>query len=392
MAVIFKFVKSKTGTDKSILCFYMEAVVKDSEELVRRIALTKVDGVGPVLARNLVGYCGSVEGVFRQARSSLEKVPGIGARTAGAVAGFRDFDEAEKEARYIADHGISALFFTDEAYPARLAHCPDAPVMLYYKGTADLNAPRMLSVVGTRSATDYGKQFTDSLLEGLSHLGITVVSGLAYGIDAAAHRAALKLGLDTIGVLGHGLDRVYPPLHTSLAGEMAGQGGLLTEYPSGTNPDRENFPERNRVIAGICDAVVVVEAARSGGALITAEIANSYNRDVFALPGRLTDTYSAGCNHLVKINKAVLIESARDIEYIMGWQEKTPAPGRQRELFTEISETEKPLVELLSGGRVDIDRINRSLDMPVSRIAALLLGLECKGVVRALPGKIYELA
>jgi len=364
------------------------------EELVRRIALTRVAGVGDVLARNLVSYCGSAEAVFRQPRRSLEKIPGIGAKTATAIASFRDFDRAEREIRFMERNGIRSFFYSDPEFPARLKNCPDAPALLYYKGTADLNRSRVVAVVGTRSATTYGRLFTEQLVEDLKALDVLVVSGLAYGIDITAHRAALQHGVDTVGVLGHGLDRIYPAAHRAIADDMADHGGLLTEYPSGTNPDKENFPSRNRILAGISDAVVVVEAARSGGALITAEIANSYNRDVFALPGKTTDTWSQGCNRLVKTNKAALIESAKDLEYIMGWEpagEQPEAPA-QRNLFVELTVDEQSVVDALKPlGRTDIDTLGAGLSIPVSRLSAALLNLEFKGVLKAFPGKMYEL-
>jgi DNA processing protein len=366
----------------------------EADERVRRIALTQIAGIGDVLAKTLVSYCGSVEAVFRQPRRSLEKIPGIGLKTAAAIAGFRDFEKAEKEAAFAAKHGIRALFYTDPGYPARLGQCMDAPILLYYKGTADLNRARTVAVVGTRNATDYGRQFTARLVEDLAPRGVIVISGLAYGIDVAAHKAALKHGVETVAVLGHGLDRIYPLVHKSVALGMLKQGGLLTEYPSCTPPDRENFPARNRIIAGLADAVVVVEAARSGGALITAEIANTYNRDVFALPGRVGETWSEGCNWLIKTNKAVLIESAKDLEYIMGWEEKDAkkkAPA-QRELFVELTEDERVLSDLLKAkGKTDIDTLCQSVSLPMSKISAALLNLEFKGVLKALPGKMYEL-
>lgn len=365
------------------------------EELMHRIAITLINGVGNVLAKNLISYCGSVDAVFKEKISHLEKIPGVGSVIAKSVKSFADFGRAEKEILFMEKYKITPLFFLDKNYPERLKNCMDSPVMLYYKGAADLNAPRMVAFVGTRNATEYGKQQTEKIIEDLAAYKVTVTSGLAYGIDICAHKAALKNGINTIAALAHGLDRIYPAVHKATAHKMLEQGGLLTEYMSNTNPDRENFPTRNRIVAGMSDAVVVIEAGARGGALITAEIANNYNRDVFALPGRVDDTYSVGCNHFIKLNKAALIESAADIVYIMGWEEqekkKKNAP-QQRNLFTELNADEKTLIDLLTNfGPANIDSIVAKSNMQVSKIAATLLNLEFNGLVKSLPGKVYQL-
>lgn len=367
---------------------------KVDESLKYKIALTLISGVGNVIARNLVSYCGSVEDIFRTSKKNLEKIPDVGPVTAEAIKNFCDFERAENECLFIEKHQITPLFYLDKNYPARLKNCNDAPVMLYYKGNTDLNSARIVAIVGTRSATDYGKAFCEKLVADLKNSKAIIVSGLAYGIDVYAHKAALKNEMETIGVMAHGLDRIYPGLHRSIAEKMVEHGGLLTEYLPGTKPDKENFPQRNRIVAGISDAVVIVEAAKKGGALITAEIANSYNRDVFAVPGRLNDYFSEGCNHLIKLNKAVLIESAKDIEYIMGWEEQQSKKinNTQRNLFVELNTEEKSLVDLINqNGSMDIDTICSNITLPVSKVSATLLNLEFKGMVKSLPGKIYEL-
>ncbi|MEO8150062.1 MAG: DNA-processing protein DprA [Bacteroidia bacterium] len=365
------------------------------EQLKFRIAITMINNVGNVLAKNLISYCGSVEAVFKEKVSHLEKIPGVGSVVAKSVKAFHDFERAEEEIKFMEKYKITPLFFLDKEYPERLKNCMDAPVMLYYKGNANLNVQRMVAFVGTRNATEYGKQQTEKIIEDLAAYKVTVTSGLAYGIDICAHKAALKNNLDTVAVLAHGLDRIYPSMHKATAQKMLEQGGLLTEYRSGTNPDRENFPSRNRIVAGISDAVVVMEAGARGGALITAEIANNYNRDVFALPGRVDDTYSIGCNHFIKQNKASLMESAADIVYIMGWEEKekkkkdTPL---QRNLFLELSADEKSLMDMLTeNGPTSIDSLVMKSNMQVSKIAAALLNLEFNGFVKSLPGKVYQL-
>ena len=365
----------------------------ETDELfIHRIALTLIDGVGDVLARQLVSYCGSVAAIFAEKKRILEKIPEIGPKTAASIAGFKNFNRAEKELAFIRKHRIRMFFYLDEDYPARLKNCYDAPILLYYKGSASPDHPRIVSLVGTRNASDYGKNFTAKLVAELGEMKVLVTSGLAYGIDIAAHKACTNLGIETIGVLAHGLDRIYPQAHSNVARKMIECGGLITEHSSGAGPDRENFPKRNRIIAGLSDAVVVVEAARKGGALITADIANSYNRDVFALPGRIDDTYSEGCNMLIKSNRAALIQTAEDIRYIMGWDD---SPGKkkpvQQSLFTELLPDEKFLYEYISANQpAGIDSIVINSSMQPSKVAALLLNMEFAGVVRCIPGKRYE--
>ena len=264
--------------------------------------------------------------------------------------------------------------------------------MLYYKGNADLNNRKVISIVGTRKATEYGKQFCAELIQHLQTHQTLIVSGLAYGIDICAHKESVKNNLPTVGVLAHGLDDLYPGQHRSTADKMIENGGLLSDYISGTNPDRENFPKRNRIVAGMCDAVVVVEAGITGGALITAEIANSYSRDVFALPGRIGDPFSAGCNKLIKINKAALIESYADISYLLGWQQEEVKAAKQAKLFLDLTEEELLLVNYLKEkGNLPIDELCYATNLSMSKASGLLLNLEFNGVVKTLPGKVYQL-
>jgi DNA processing protein len=366
---------------------------ENDELFIHRIALTLIDGIGDVLARQLVSYCGSVEAVFKEKKRILEKIPEIGPKTATSISGFKNFDRAEKELEFIRKHQIRMFFYLDEDYPARLKNCYDSPVMLYYKGTSSPDHSRMVAIVGTRNATEYGKNFTNKLVEALGEMKAIVVSGLAYGIDFAAHKACTNHGIETIGVLAHGLDRIYPQVHSNIARKMILNGGLITEHISGADPDRENFPKRNRIIAGLCDAVIVVEAAKKGGALITADIANSYNRDVFALPGRIDDTCSEGCNMLIKSNRAALLQTPEDIRYIMGWDDDTTKKIKnQRSLFIELKEEEKLLVNFIEEKqKAEIDSIVIHSGMQPSKVASLLLNLEFAGVIRCLPGKRYEL-
>ena len=304
-------------------------------ELLYQIALTQIPNVGSVIAKNLLAYCGSASAVFKAKKSALIKIPQVGEFVAGYVLENQDnteiFKRAEKEIKFIEQKKITPLFFTDEAYPHKLKHCNDAPILLFYKGTANLNQQKIVGVVGTRTPTDYGRAQTEKLMEGLKEQGVLVVSGLAYGIDTYAHRAALANEMETIGVLAHGLDELYPATNATLAKKMLKQGGLLTEFITETNPDKENFPKRNRIVAGMCDAIVVVESKKTGGALITADIAAGYSRDVFAFPGRSGDECSEGCNKFIKQNKAALIESAEDIIYAMCWEQTKN--GKKKKFF-----------------------------------------------------------
>jgi len=367
--------------------------MKDYPELFYQIALTLVPGIGDVLARKLISICGSAGAVFRDPKQHLRKLERLGELITSATGDKELLKRAEKEVLFIERYGIQPLFFLDKSYPLRLKQCFDAPVLLFYKGVADLNPARVIGIVGTRNPTEYGRTMTKRLVEGLAQQQILVVSGLAYGIDSCAHRSALEAGLSTIGILGHGLDRIYPYLNTSLAERMLTQGGLLTEFLSKSKPDRENFPKRNRIIAGLCDAIVVVEAAVKGGALITADLANSYNRDVFSVPGRIGDIYSEGTNYLIRTNRAALIQKPEDIEYLMGWKTDPDRPVcQQPKLFIELTPEEEKIVALLNEkGSLGIDEISLQTEIPMSRVSASLLNLEFEGKMKCLPGKVYTL-
>ncbi|MCE3279487.1 MAG: protecting protein DprA [Bacteroidetes bacterium] len=363
-----------------------------NDNLKYQIALTLIHNIGDVLAKRLVSYCGSVEAVFKEKRATLEKVPGVGSIYASAVINQDVFKRADEEIKFIEKNEITPIFYLDAAYPKRLTHCEDSPVMLYMKGEADLNDKKIISIVGTREATDYGKALCEKLVSDLAVFNPLIVSGLAYGIDICAHKAALDNGLKTIGVFAHGLDKVYPAVHKPTAERMMQQGGLLSDFTSKTKPDRENFPRRNRIVAGMADATIVVESKKDGGSLITADIANSYSRDVFAFPGKVGDETSEGCNNIIKQNKAALIQSAADIVYIMGWEhiKKKNAPV-QKQLFLELKPEEEILVEILKEKTVNIDDICLIAKMPMSKVSSLLLTMEFSGIVRSLPGKMYKL-
>lgn len=361
--------------------------------LLYQIALTLIPGIGDINAKRLVAYCGGVEAVFTERKRALLKIPGIGETTVNSLVSHNAFPRAEQEVEFINKYNIRHYFFLDQAYPMRLKQCVDSPLMLYYKGNADLNQQRIVSIVGTRRATDYGKRMCHELVEGLSPLGVLITSGLAYGIDTSAHKAALDHGLSTVAVLGHGLDRIYPQLNKPLAGRMVHQGGLLTEFLSESNPDRENFPKRNRIVAGIADATIVIEAGVRGGALITADIANSYNRDVFAVPGRVGDEFSAGCNNLIRSNRAALVQTAADVKYIMNWDiPNASAAPAQRELFITLTPEEESLLAILRQmGDSGIDTLCHETQLLPTKVASALLNLEFEGIVKCLPGKVFRL-
>lgn len=358
------------------------------------IALSLIKGIGNIRAKNLIAYCGSAEAIFKEKKQNLLKIPEIGEYCIKFLLNQEVLARAEEELDFINKNNITPFFYLDDNYPKRLKHCDDSPIILYFKGNCDFNMQKVISIVGTRSATDYGKDFCNKFINEIAQHQILIISGLAYGIDISAHKEAINKNIPTVGVLGHGLDRVYPSMHTLYANKMIENGGLLTEFISNTKPDRENFPMRNRIIAGLSDAVIVVEAGESGGALITAEIANTYNRDVFAVPGRINDEYSKGCNKLIKINKAALIQSAKDLEYIMGWEINKDKPtSTQKQLFVELTTDEEKMVSIIkTNGETSIDMLAIQSQMNMSKVSMIMLNLEFKGMVRCLPGKLYKLA
>ncbi len=362
-----------------------------SDNLKYQIALTLIPGVGAINAKKLIGYCGGVEAIFKEKKSALVKIPGIGPSVAGAVVGQGVLGRAEQEVEFIAKNKIGTSFYLDANYPARLKYCEDSPILIFTKGEVNLNAERIVGIIGTRNMTEYGREKCEEIVRGLVAHDALIVSGLAYGVDSCAHKAAIDYGIKTAAVLGHGLDRIYPPINAGLARKIEAKGALVTDFISETKPDRENFPKRNRIIAGLCDAVIVVEAAESGGALITADIANSYNRDVFALPGRTTDQFSQGCNALIKTNKANLLESIADIEYIMGWSKNCKQKPKQNKLFVDLDSKEEEIYRFLQENpESSIDFIVAQLGNTVGKTSAILLEMEFKGLVKQLPGKIFK--
>lgn len=360
--------------------------------LIYKIGLTLIKSVGHVTAKSLLGHFGCAEAIFKANKKELLQIPGIGPVTADQILANDALKTAELQLKFIKKHKVEVLFYTDDNYPKRLKHCIDAPVLLYYKGTVDLNHSRIISVVGTRKATEYGRELCKQLAVTLADYDVVIVSGLAYGIDIAAHKESLYQNIPTIGVLAHGLDRIYPSLHQPTAQKMVLNGGLLTEFPLYTNPDKENFPKRNRIIAGLADATIVVEATAKGGALITADIANSYNRDVYAFPGRTTDVSSEGCNFLIKTNRAALINHAKDLAYYLGWDEVASKRTQQTQLLIGLSNEEQRIVDLLQISAIRIDELAILSEIPQSKLAMHLLSLEMQGILISLPGKLYKLS
>ena len=360
------------------------------------IALGLLKGVGSILRRHLLQYFGEAGAVFSEKKQALEKVPGIGEYTAGKIVEMRDAAllRAERELAFIDKNKIRLYSILEDDYPLRLRECPDAPAVFYFKGNADLHAARSLSIVGTRHATDYGRELTAALLKDMAAVcpDLLVISGLAYGIDVCAHRQALKNGLPTVGVLAHGLDRIYPAAHRNIAVDMLAHGGLLTDFVAETTPERENFLQRNRLIAGLADATIVVESAEKGGALVTADIAFSYGRDVYTFPGRVSDERSKGCNRIVQLNKAGLITSAHDLIMALRWdtEMETPASG-QKKLSFEDEKKRHPLLALLfDRGNMHVNQLAQLMNQPVHLLSPILFELEMEGYVEALPGGIYK--
>jgi len=360
-----------------------------------KIALSLIPKVGPILAKRLIAYTGSPQAVFQESKNNLLKIPNVGEQLAKNIISKDYLEKAESELKFIEKYNIHAYFFTDKSYPERLKNCEDSPVIFYSKGWVDFSHVKTLSIVGTRKPTEQGIDLCKKLIKDLAQTNdqLLIVSGLAYGVDICAHTTALEAGLKTIAVLGHGLNMVYPSIHRNIAEKIVTQGALVTEFKSNTKAIAGNFISRNRIIAGMADATVIVESGEKGGALITADIANSYNRDVFAFPGRVNDKYSKGCNQLIKSNKASLIESAADLEYLMGWEvQKQKQRTIQRKLFQELTTKEKEILDVLKAHEtIPIDLICNEMQLSTSQISPVLLDLEFKGLVKSLPGKQYKI-
>ena len=365
-----------------------------TDKTLYQIALTQIEGVGVTLARNLMQIVGDEEQIFKEPKRNLEKIQGISFRLINEIKSKEVMRKAEDELKFVTKNNLDLLFFTSEEYPERLTHCIDAPILLYVKGNSNLNYKKIVSIIGTRNSTPQGIEACNQFVKDLSSKfsDLLIVSGLAYGIDICAHRAAIENNVPTVAVLAHGLDRIYPAVHRKTAIEMLNKGGLITEFPSETRPEKFNFVRRNRIVAGLSDALVVIESADKGGSLITAEIANSYYREVFAMPGRVTDTYSVGCNRLISTNRAILMQDINGFINHMGWDETAKPQPKQKELFLQLTETEERVFNALNCNEpIHVNMLAIELNVPVSELFFTLLELEMKNVVKPLPGGVYKL-
>ena len=365
-------------------------MIKD--ELIAVLRLQNVPNIGDVTAKKLIAHCGSPSGVFQDKKQRLQKIDGVGSMVLRHLFDKAHLEAAEQEFEYILNQGIEYTYFMDRDYPSYLKHCLDGPILLFRKGKIDLDGRRIISVVGTRNITSYGMSFCESFIEEIAPLDPIIVSGFAYGVDICIQRAAIKHGLQTIGCLAHGLNQFYPKVHSVYGPEVEKNGGFLTEFWSTSNQERENFLKRNRLIDGLSEATIVIESAEKGGSLVTAEIANGYNRDVFAVPGRVNDKYSSGCHNLIKQQKAHLLTSATDLIYMLGWElEERKLQPIQKQLFVEMDVTEKAIYDhLQKTGKQLLDSIALDCNLPIFRASSTLLNMEMKGVIRPLPGKLFE--
>jgi len=370
------------------------------KELLYQLALGKIPGIGPVYTRRLLHHFGTPSAIFHASISTLEKVFTLGSKRANDIARFTGFPALEKELAFIEKYSIRPLFITDRDYPQRLLRCPDAPILLFFKGPADLNASKIIAIIGTRSPSEYGRQATERLIRDIASIpGVLIISGLAYGIDAIAHQAALQYQLPTVGVLGHGLDQLYPREHTRLAKNMLREGGLLTKFTIGTKPDTYNFPIRNRIVAGMSDAVIVTETRTRGGSLLTAENALVYHRKVFAVPGRINDERSSGCNALIREGKARLLTGVADLQEHMGLEQPTPSIVQQGSLFSSerserpgLSDNERTLLQLFDQKKtLTLRDIHSTIRQDHDVLSVTLLNLELLGHISSLPGKTFRL-
>ena len=361
-------------------------------ELIAILRLQNIPNIGDVTAKRLISYCGSPSAIFSDKVNHLRKIEGIGEKTLHGLFHSRHIEAALKEHEYIVENNIEYTYYTDATYPSYLKHCLDGPLLLFKRGNINLTGKKIISVVGTRNITSYGIAFCEQFIEEISPLNPVIVSGFAYGVDICVQRAALKNNLQTIGCLAHGLNQIYPRQHARFMSEVEHNGGFFTEFWSSSHPERENFLKRNRIIAGLSEATIVVESAEKGGSLVTADIAHSYNRDVFAIPGRTEDKYSLGCNNLIKQQKAHLLSSAADLIYMLNWEvtEKELQPI-QKQLFVALDKTEKVVYDYLQKeGKQMLDRIALECRLPIYKASSTLLNMEMKGVIRPLPGKLFE--
>jgi DNA processing protein len=362
------------------------------DELIAILRLQKIPNIGDVLAKKLIAHCGNPRAIFEDKLQNLLKIDGVGTYTLKDIYDKKHLEAAELEYNFIKSNYIGCSYFMDADYPSYLKHCIDGPILLFTRGEINLEGRKIISVVGTRNITSYGTAFCEKFIEEIAPLNPVIISGLAYGVDICIQRAAARHGLQTIGCLAHGLNQIYPKVHAKYTTEIEKNGGFVTDFWSSSNPERENFLKRNRIIAGMSEATVVIESAEKGGSLVTADIAHSYNRDVFAVPGRAGDKYSLGCNNLIKRQKAQMLTSAADLVYLLGWNiENNTTKTVQKQLFVELDLTEKSIYSFLQkDGKQVLDNIALECQLPIFKTSSTLLNMEMKGVIRPLPGKLFE--
>ena len=364
-----------------------------TEKLLAILRLQTTKNIGDILAKKLIVATGNVEQIFKEKATSLQKINGIGMHVIKQLFDTDNLKRAEVELRYIEQNNLKYSYFLEEDYPQNLKHCIDAPILFFSDGTINLNTPKIISIVGTRNITSYGRDFCNQLMEDLTKYNPIIVSGFAYGIDICAHKAAIKNNLHNIAVLAHGFEQIYPKVHKKYIKDVCNNGGFITEFWHDEQPLRENFLKRNRIVAGLSKATIIIESADKGGSLVTADIANSYNRDVFSLPGKITDMYSKGCNNLIKNNQAHLLTSANDIVKMLNWdiQETKNQQIIQPQLFINLNETEQKIYDYLQqNGKQLLDVIALHCDIPVYKLSSILIQMELKGIIKPLPGKMFE--
>lgn len=363
----------------------------NEEDLYHLLALLKVEGVGDIMAKKLLLQLGSAKAIFEAKPTQLLAIDGVGSMLVKNLKSKTVFESAAKELQFIKKNDIEVLFYQDGNYPERLKHCIDGPILLFASGNIDFSNRKIISIVGTRQISAYGSEFCKKLIADLAPLNPIIVSGFAYGVDIVAHQAAVENNLQTIGVVAHGLNQIYPKVHSKYVAKIEKNGGFLTEFWSNSSPEKENFVRRNRIVAGMSEATIVIESADKGGSLITANLANDYNRDVFAVPGRTSDKMSQGCNNLIKTQKANLLTSAADIIYMLNWDLETKTKPIQKQLFVTLEPDEQKVYDFLNqNGKELLDIIALECDLPIYRISGMLLNMELKGVIRPLPGKLFE--
>ncbi|MBO0330970.1 DNA-processing protein DprA [[Muricauda] lutisoli] len=362
-------------------------------EIIAALRLQNIPNIGDVTAKKLIAHCGSPSAIFEDKPHHLLKIDGIGKMTLKGLFDTIHLKDALKELEFLSKEDITISYFMDDDYPARLKHCVDSPILLFQRGNINLKHQKTISVVGTRNVTNYGTSFCRQFVEELAPLNPIIVSGLAYGVDIAVQKAAMEHGLQTIACMAHGLNQIYPKIHAKYQSKIEGNGGFMTEFWSNSRPNRENFLKRNRIIAGISEATIVIESAEKGGSLVTADIAHGYHREVFAVPGRATDKWSKGCNDLIKYQKAHLLTSAAELIYLLGWEieEEKKEKTVQKQLFVELDETEQSIYSYLQlNGKQLLDTVALECNLPIFKVSSTLLGMEMKGVIRPLPGKMFE--